>query len=42
MKKIILAHLARLRREQKTRWATESHHCVVCGAAFGPNMECKC
>lgn len=32
----------RLARERQTRWASDAHHCTVCGAAFGPNQECRC
>lgn len=28
---------AQLAQERQTRWATDSHHCVVCGVPFGPN-----
>lgn len=38
----LLAHWTRLRRERDTRWATEAHHCVACGVAFGPDLSCRC
>lgn len=31
-----------LRQERQTRWATEAHHCVACGVAFGPDLKCQC